>query len=114
MAEHAHPCWGVVAGWGRVLEHEKGFRALCMRPLALSPMFPIDLKLLKDMAATYEIPLLMSVGEVRRAFPSLTTGAPSGCSTRPATSSQPTWQATPAPRPASFRFLNGDGFGAAG
>ncbi len=59
-------------GWGRVVEHEKGFRALCMRPLALSPMFPIDLKLLKDMAAVYEIPLLMSVGEVRRAFPPLT------------------------------------------
>jgi hypothetical protein len=68
-------CWGVVAGWGRVLEHEKGFRALCMRPLALSPMFPIDLKLLKDVATAYEIPLLMSVGEVRCAFPSLTTGA---------------------------------------
>ena len=30
--------------------HEKGFRALCMRPLALSPMFSIDLKVLKDMA----------------------------------------------------------------
>ena len=63
------------AGWGRVLEHEKGFRALHMRPLALSPIFPIDLKLLKDMAAAYEIPLLMNVGEVRRAFPPLTTGA---------------------------------------
>jgi hypothetical protein len=46
-----------------------------MRPLALSPMFPIDLKLLKDVATAYEIPLLMSVGEVRCAFPSLTTGA---------------------------------------
>jgi hypothetical protein len=29
------------------------------------------------MAAAYEIPLLMSVGEARRAFPPLTTGAPS-------------------------------------
>jgi len=48
-----------------------------MRPLALSPMFSIDLKLLKDMAAAYEIPLLMSVGEVRRAVPPLTTSAPS-------------------------------------
>ena len=62
-------CWGVVAGWGRVVEHEKGFRALYMRPLALSPMFPVDLELLKDMAAAYEIPLLMSVSEVRCAFP---------------------------------------------
>ena len=70
-------CWGVVEGWGRVVEHEKGFRALYMRPLALSPMFPVDLKLLEDMAAAYEIRLLISVGEVRRAFPPLTTGAPS-------------------------------------
>ena len=70
-------CWGVVEGWGRVVEHEKGFRARCMRPLALSPMFPIYLRLLEDMAAAYEIRLLMSVGEVRRAFPPLTTGAPS-------------------------------------
>ena len=46
-----------------------------MRPLALSPLFPIDIELMKDMAAAYEIPLLMSAGEVRRAFPSLTTGA---------------------------------------
>lgn len=82
-------CWGAVEGWGRVLEHEKGFRALYMRPLALSPMFPIDLKLLKDMAAAYEIPLLMSVGEIRRAFPPLTTAALPWPSTRPATSSQP-------------------------
>jgi len=68
-------CWGVVEGWGRVVEHEKGFRALHMRPLALSPLFPADVKLLEDLAAAYEIPLLMSVGEVRRAFPPLTTGA---------------------------------------
>ena len=68
-------CWGVVESWGRVVEHEKGFRALYMRPLALSPMFPIDLKLLKDMAAAYEIRLLMSVGDVRGAFPPLTTTA---------------------------------------
>jgi hypothetical protein len=59
---------GVVEGWGRVVEHEKGFRAFFMRPLALSPMFPIDLKLLEDMAAAYEIRLLMSAGEVRRAL----------------------------------------------
>ena len=51
-------CWGVVEGWGRVVEHDKGFRALYMRPLALSPMFPIDVKLLGDVAAAYEIPLL--------------------------------------------------------
>ena len=75
LARKRIQCWGAVEGWGRVVEHEKGFRALYMRPLALSPMFPIDLKLLKDMAAAYEIPLLMSVGEVRRAFPTLTTGA---------------------------------------
>ena len=68
---------GVVEGWGRVVEHEKGFRALYMRPLALSAMFPIDLKLLEDMAAAYQIRLLISAGEVRRAFPPLTTGAPS-------------------------------------
>jgi hypothetical protein len=68
-------CWGVVEGWGRGVEHEKGFRALCMRPLALSPLFPTDLKLLEDMAAAYEIRLLMSAGEVRRAFPPLTTAA---------------------------------------
>jgi hypothetical protein len=80
-------CWGVVEGWGRVVEHEKGFRVLCMRPLALSPLFPIDLKLLEDMAAAYEIRLLMSAGEVRRAFPPLTTGALSSPSTYPAASS---------------------------
>ena len=51
-------CCGVVEGWGRVVEHDKGFRALYMRPLALSPMFPIDVKLLGDVAAAYEIPLL--------------------------------------------------------
>ena len=64
-------------GWGRVVEHEKGFRAFYARLLALSPMFPVDLKLLEDMAAAYEIRLLTSAGEVRRAFPPLTTGAPS-------------------------------------
>ena len=68
-------CWGVVEGWGRTVEHQKGFRALYMRPLALSPMFPIDLKLLQAMAAVYEIPLLLSAGDVRCAFPPLTTGA---------------------------------------
>ena len=52
-------CWGVVEGWGRVVEHDKGFRALYMRPLALSPMFPIDVKVLGDVAAAYEIPLLL-------------------------------------------------------
>ena len=84
LVEHQHPlpgrrirCWGVVEGWGRVVEHEKGFRALHMRPLALSALFPADVKLLEDLAAAYEIPLLMSVGEVRRAFPPRTTGAPS-------------------------------------
>ncbi len=51
-------CWGVVEGWGRVVEHDKGFRALYMRPLALAPMFPIDVKLLGDVAAAYEVPLL--------------------------------------------------------
>lgn len=68
-------CWGVVEGWSRTVEHEKGFRALYMRPLAILPMFPIDLKLLEVIAAAYEIPLLMSVADVRRAFPPLTTGA---------------------------------------
>jgi len=68
-------CWGVVEGWGRVVEHEKGFRTLHMRPLALSPMFPVDLRLLEAMAAAYQIPLLMSVAEMRCAFPPLTTGA---------------------------------------
>ena len=68
-------CWGVVEGSGRVLEHEKGFRALYMRPLAISPMFPIDLNLLDALAAAYEIPLLISVADVRRAVPPLTTGA---------------------------------------
>ena len=57
------------------MEHERGFRALYMRPLALSPMFPTDLKLLEDTSAAYEVPLLMSAGEVRRAFPPLTTAA---------------------------------------
>ena len=82
LVERQHPllgrrigCWGVVEGWGRVVEHEQGFRALYMRPLALSPMFPADVKLLEDLAAAYEIRLLMSVGEVRRAFPPLTTAA---------------------------------------
>ena len=82
LVEHQHPllgrrigCWGVVEGWGRVVEHEQGFRALYMRPLALSPMFPADVKLLEDLAAAYEIRLLMSVGEVRRAFPPLTIAA---------------------------------------
>jgi hypothetical protein len=46
-----------------------------MRPLAISPIFPIDIKLLEAMAAAYEIPLLTSVADVRRAFPPLTTGA---------------------------------------
>jgi hypothetical protein len=68
-------CWGVVEAWGRVVEHERGFRALYMRPLALSPMFPTDLKLLEDTSAAYEVALLMSAGEVRRAFPPLTTAA---------------------------------------
>jgi hypothetical protein len=82
LVEHQHPlpgrrtgCWGVVEGWGRVLEHEQGFRALYMRPPALSPIFPADVKLLEDLAAAYEIRLLMSAGEVRRAFPPLTTAA---------------------------------------
>ncbi len=82
LVERQHPllgrrigCWGVVEGWGRVVEHEQGFRALYMRPLALSPMFSADVKLLEDLAAAYEIRLLMSVGEVRRAFPPLTTAA---------------------------------------
>ena len=38
-----------------------------MRPLAISPMFPIDLNLLDALAAAYEIPLLISVADVRRA-----------------------------------------------
>jgi len=46
-----------------------------MRPLALSPIFPADVKLLEDLAAAYEIRLLMSAGEVRRAFPPLTIAA---------------------------------------
>ena len=82
LVEHQHPllgrrigCWGVVEGWGRVVGHEQGFRALYMRPLALSPMFPADVKLLEDLAAAYEIWLLMSAGEVRRAFPPLTIAA---------------------------------------
>jgi hypothetical protein len=68
-------CWGAVEGWGRTVEHEKGFRALYMRLLAISPIFPIDIKLLEATAAAYEIPLLTSVADVRRAFPPLTTGA---------------------------------------
>ncbi|HEX4363935.1 MAG TPA: hypothetical protein VHZ75_05240 [Solirubrobacteraceae bacterium] len=55
--------WGVIAGWGRLVEHELGFRAQFARAVALLDDYnPLDFarpgKRLRDAAEAYGIPLL--------------------------------------------------------
>lgn len=64
-------CWGVVEGWGRIVDHDLGFRAQYMRPVALAPMYPTDEGALARVAATYEVPFLRTTADVYREFPPL-------------------------------------------
>ena len=55
--------WGAVVAWGRIVEHETGFRAEYARPLALLDCkHPADMRerglRLQNAAAAYNIPLL--------------------------------------------------------
>ncbi|HVF78194.1 MAG TPA: hypothetical protein VNA28_07835 [Solirubrobacteraceae bacterium] len=55
--------WGVIAGWGHIVECEHGFRAQFARPLALLKLrYPDDAyergRRLENVAEAYEIPLL--------------------------------------------------------
>jgi hypothetical protein len=59
-----HECvWGAIVAWGRIVEHETGFRAQFARPLALlDRRHPDDIRergrRLANAADAYEIPLL--------------------------------------------------------
>ena len=118
LVERRTRCWAgvsgageVVEGWGRVVEHEQGFRALYMRPLALSPCSRPTSSSWRTWPPPTRSGCLMSVGEVRRAFPPLTSAALAMTQRLdPAASSSPHGGGVGTVIRVS-RFLHGDGLG---
>lgn len=57
--------WGVVEAWGRIVSHEKGFRAQYMQPVALvGDHHDID-----RLGALYDVPVLEDFHAVMKSFP---------------------------------------------